>query len=227
MKVTFYGHACLGIEIEGINLLFDPFITPNPLASKIDIGTIPCDYLLVSHAHQDHMADAIAIANRTGATLISTYEVATWFGNQGVANVQPMNHGGSLHLPFGRLKMVNAIHSSSFPDGTYGGNPAGFVISTAKQGDFYYSGDTALTYDMKLINEEFDIKYAFICMGDLFTMGMADALKAADFVGTDDVVAIHFDTFPPIQLDRVAANKLFIDNGKTLLIPEIGQSFEK
>lgn len=227
MKITFYGHSCFGLEIEGINLLFDPFISPNPMAASIDVNSIPCDFLLLSHAHQDHMADALSIAKRTGATLVSTFEVASWFGNQGIEKVQPMNHGGSLSLPFGKVKVVNAIHSSSFPDGTYGGNPAGFVISTPKEGDFYYSGDTALTYDMKLINEEFDIKFAFLCMGDLFTMGVEDALKAADFVGTDDVVGMHFDTFPPIKIDHEAAKKLFEENGKTLILPEIGQSFDK
>ncbi|MCI4670556.1 MAG: metal-dependent hydrolase [Bacteroidia bacterium] len=227
MKITFYGHACFGVEIADVNLLFDPFISPNPLAKDIDINAIPCDFLLVSHAHQDHMADAIAIAQRTGATLISTYEVATWFGNQGLEKVVPLNHGGASNFPFGRLKLVNAIHSSSFPDGSYGGNPAGFVVSNKEEGDFYFSGDTALTYDMKLINEEFDIKFAMLCMGDHFTMGVEDALKAASFVGTDDVIGMHFDTFPPIQIDHAAAISLFEENGKQLSLPAIGETIDK
>ena len=173
------------------------------------------------------MADALAIAHRTGATLVSTYEVATWFGQQGLEKVMPLNHGGTGSLPFGKVKVVNAIHSSSFPDGSYGGNPAGFVVDTPNEGTFYYSGDTALTYDMKLINEEFDIKYAFLCMGDVFTMGVKDALKAADFVGTDDVIGMHFDTFPPIEIDHDAAVRLFQDEGKSLLLPEIGKTYTK
>jgi len=224
MKITYYGHSCFGIELKGEHVLLDPFISPNPKAKGIDIDAIPCDYIFLTHAHQDHMADVEVIAKRTGAMLVSNLEVTTWFNQKGVEKITPMNHGGRIKADFGSVKLVNAIHSSSFPDGSYGGNPMGFVFST-EEGDFYYSGDTALTYDMKLIKEEFDIRFAFLCLGDLFTMGVEDALKAADFVGTDEVIGMHFDTFPGIAVDHEAAIKVFGAAGKTLLLPEIGQIY--
>ncbi|MEO0896666.1 MAG: metal-dependent hydrolase [Bacteroidota bacterium] len=225
MKITYYGHSSFGVEIEGKHLVFDPFISPNPKASGIDIHSIPCDYLLVSHAHQDHMVDVEAIAKRTGAKLIANYEVATWFGGQGVENIVPLNQGGFLHTEFGQVKVVNAIHSSSFPNGSYGGNPVGFVVKT-EDATFYYSGDTALTYDMKLINEEFDIDFAFLCIGDHFTMGVYDAAKAAEFVGTDQVIGMHFDTFPRIEINHAGAKATFEQQGKNLILPEIGKSYQ-
>ncbi|MEM6265593.1 MAG: metal-dependent hydrolase, partial [Bacteroidota bacterium] len=152
MKVTYYGHACFGIELAGKHLLFDPFITPNEKAAHIDINEIPADYILVSHGHEDHVADVAAIANRTGATIVSSYEVVSWFGKQGLEKVHPMNHGGAWQFDFGKVKYVNAIHSSTLPDGSPGGNPGGFVIESSDK-NFYYSGDTALTYDMKLLGE--------------------------------------------------------------------------
>ena len=152
MKFTYYGHACFAVQAGGKNLLFDPFISPNPLASKIDMKTVAAGFILVSHGHGDHVADVVEIANRTGATVIAPFEVGTWFEGKGVKNVQSMNHGGAAKTAFGRVKLTSAIHSSSMPDGSYGGNPCGFVVESA-DGNFYYSGDTALTLDMKLVGE--------------------------------------------------------------------------
>ncbi len=208
MKVTYYGHACFAVHVANRALLFDPFITGNELAKGIDIKTVPADYILISHGHADHLADAADIARRTEATIVSNYEIAVWFGKQGFSKTHPLNHGGGWRFDFGRVKYVNAIHSSSLPDGTNGGNPGGFVIESA-EGNFYYSGDTALTMDMKLIGESTGLKFAALPIGDNFTMGVDDAIKAAEFVRCQEVLGLHYNTFPPIKIDPPAAIEKF------------------
>jgi L-ascorbate metabolism protein UlaG (beta-lactamase superfamily) len=208
MKVTYYGHACFAAQVANKTLLFDPFITGNELAKAIDVQTVPADYILISHGHADHMADAAAIAKRTGATIVSNYEVTVWFNQQGLPKTHPLNHGGGWRFDFGRVKFVNAVHSSSLPDGTYGGNPGGFVIESA-EGNFYYSGDTALTMDMKLIGESTRLTFAALCIGDNFTMGIDDAIKAAEFVRCHEILGLHYNTFPPIRIDPPAAIEKF------------------
>jgi L-ascorbate metabolism protein UlaG (beta-lactamase superfamily) len=208
MKVTYYGHSCFAAQVANKTLLFDPFITGNELAKAIDVQTVPADYILLSHGHVDHMADAAAIAKRTGATIVSNYEVTEWFNQQGLPKTHPLNHGGGWRFDFGRVKFVNAVHSSSLPDGTYGGNPGGFVIESA-EGNFYYSGDTALTMDMKLIGESTRLTFAALCIGDNFTMGIDDAIKAAEFVRCHDILGLHYNTFPPIKIDPSAAVEKF------------------
>lgn len=225
MELTYYGHSCFAVKVGGQSLLFDPFVTPNPLASAIDVSTIPADYILISHGHEDHMADAVNIAKRTGALLISNFEIVTWFAGKGITHSHPLNHGGSHTLEFGRVKYVNAIHSSTLPDGSSGGCPGGFVIETG-EGNFYYSGDTALTMDMKLIGESVPLKFAALCVGDTFTMGIEDAIKAADFVNCTEVVGVHFDTFPPITIDRTAAIQQFKASGRTLHLLNPGESVQ-
>jgi len=223
MNATYYGHACFSVEANGKVLLFDPFITPNPLAKAIDVKKIRADYILVSHGHGDHMADAVDIARRTGATLVSNFEITVWFNKHGVERTHPLNHGGGHRFDFGRVKFVNAIHSSSLPDGTYGGNPGGFVVETAS-GNFYYSGDTALTMDMKLIGETTQLRFCALPIGDNFTMDAADAVKAAEFVRCNEVLGLHFDTFPPIQIDRQQAQATFKAAGRTLHLLNPGQT---
>jgi L-ascorbate metabolism protein UlaG (beta-lactamase superfamily) len=225
MRTTFYGHACFAVEIKGKVLLFDPFITPNELAKSIDVNKVAADYILISHGHSDHMADAVSIAKRTGAMVIANFEVATWCGKQGVKNVHPVNHGGAVKLDVGSAKFVNAIHSSSLPDGTYGGNPGGFVVESS-EGNFYYSGDTALTMDMKLIGESTKLKWAALCVGDNFTMGADDAIKVADFVHCDQVLGLHFDTFPPIKIDHQATIEKFAAKGKKLYLLKPGETHD-
>jgi L-ascorbate metabolism protein UlaG (beta-lactamase superfamily) len=222
MKIKFYGHACIGIEVSGKHILVDPFITGNPKAAHIDINTISADYILLTHAHQDHILDVEVIATRTGATIVSTYEVATYYGNKGF-NYHPMNHGGSWKFDFGRVKVVNAIHSSSFPDGTYGGNPAGFVIE-GEHKNIYISGDTALTMDMKLIPMRTKLDLAILSIGNNFTMDVEDAIIASDFVDCDKVLGVHFDTFGYIEINHDDAKKKFFDAGKDLMLLDIGQS---
>jgi L-ascorbate metabolism protein UlaG (beta-lactamase superfamily) len=208
MKVTYYGHSCFAAQVANKTLLFDPFITGNELAKAINVDKVPADYILISHGHADHLADAAGIAKRTGATIVSNYEVTVWFGKQGLPKTHPLNHGGGWRFDFGRVKFVNAVHSSSLPDGTYGGNPGGFVVES-DEGNFYYSGDTALTLDMKLIGESTPLRFAALCIGDNFTMGIDDAIKAAQYVRCNEVLGLHYNTFPPIQIDPPAAVEKF------------------
>ena len=221
MKLTCFGHACFLVESDGHKLLFDPFITPNPLAGAVEISKIPADAIFLSHGHVDHVADVVEIASRTGAPVISGWEVSEWLGGQGLTNLVPMNHGGAKAFDFGRVKMTSAIHSSTMPDGSPGGNPGGYVVEL-KEGAFYYSGDTALTMDMKLIPEEFAIRFAVLPIGDNFTMGARDAARAAGFVETKTVVGVHYDTFPPIKIDTEDAVLTFEKAGVKLLLPAIG-----
>jgi L-ascorbate metabolism protein UlaG (beta-lactamase superfamily) len=224
MKLTYYGHACVGIELAcGTRLLFDPFISPNGLAKAIDVDTIPADYVLLTHGHEDHVADAERILRRTGATLVSNFEIVSWYGAKGIEKAHPMNLGGGFNFPFGRVKSVNAVHSSVLPDGSYGGNPGGFVIETP-HGSFYVSGDTALHADMKLLGEMHTLDFAVMCIGDNFTMGPSDAALAAEWVGAKHVVGVHYDTFPPIVIDRKIAAGEFTKRGVELLLPAIGET---
>jgi L-ascorbate metabolism protein UlaG (beta-lactamase superfamily) len=224
MKITYYGHACFGAEIAGKHLLFDPFITYNPLAKAIDVNKIKADYILATHAHDDHLADAVSIATRTGATVVSNFEVAEWLGKQGVRKAHGLNPGGSFPFDFGRAKFVNAIHSSSFPDGSYGGVPGGFIIES-KEANFYYSGDTALTMDMKLYGET-KLKFLVLCIGGNFTMDVEDAIRAAGFLQCKEVVGVHYDTFPPIKIDHAAAKEKFRAAGMALHLLPIGGTQE-
>lgn len=225
MKITYYGQSCFLVDTGKHQLLFDPFITPNPLAKDIDISTIKPDFILVSHGHGDHVADVEAIYKQSENPLvISNYEVVNWFGEKGVENVRGMNHGGKAILDFGSVKMVNAIHSSNMPDGSYGGNPAGFVVEAGGK-TFYFAGDTALTMDMQLIKQQYKIDFAFLPIGDNFTMGIDDALIAADFVGTSHVIGMHYDTFPPITIDKEDVLAKAKQKNIELTLITIGETF--
>ncbi len=223
MKVRFFGHSCFSVTLAGKTLLFDPFISPNPLADKLDLETIEADYILLSHGHEDHVADAEALLKRTGALLIANFEITSWFQAKGIENTHPMNHGGKVKLPFGTVKFVTAVHSSVLPDGTYGGNPGGFVIESDET-NFYFSGDTALTYDMKLLGELHDLDWAVLCVGDNFTMGYQDAAICAEWVGVKKVLGTHFDSFPMIEIDHDAARSAFSEKGMTLFLPQVGEA---
>jgi L-ascorbate metabolism protein UlaG (beta-lactamase superfamily) len=223
MKITYYGHSCFAAEINGKVVLFDPFITANSLAKTVDIKKIRADYIFVSHAHFDHIADAVTIANQTGATVISNFEIVSWLGKKGVKNVQPLNPGGTYSAEFGRTTCVNAIHSSSFEDGTYGGIASGFVVESA-EGNFYYSGDTALTLDMKLVSETTKLKFAVLCIGGTLTMDSEQAIRATNLLQCKDVMGVHYDTFPQIIIDHAVAKNKFQSAGLTLHLLPIGSS---
>jgi L-ascorbate metabolism protein UlaG (beta-lactamase superfamily) len=225
MKVTYYGHSCFVVEVAGKRLLFDPFIRPNPKAASVEIGKLMADYILISHAHFDHLSDAAYFAKKTGTTLISNYEITEWFAKNGTPKVHGMNMGGTFKFDFGRVKYFQALHSSTLPDGSSGGNPGGFSVETA-EGSFYYSGDTALTLDMKLIGESLKLKFAVLCIGDNFTMGPDDAVKAAEFIRCNHILGVHYDTFPPIEINHDEAKAKFRAAGKTLHLLEVGGSLE-
>lgn len=224
MKITFYGHACLGIQIKDIYILVDPFITGNEKASAIDIEGLKADYILVTHAHQDHILDVEAIAKRTGAIIVSNYEIVVHYQSLGLEG-HPMNHGGSWDFEFGNLKYVNAIHTSSFPDGKYGGQPGGFIIEGERK-NIYIAGDTALTLDMKLIPMQTKLDLAILPIGDNFTMGINDAILASDFLECDKILGYHFNTFDYIEINREEAKRIFFDKDKDLMLLEIGDSVE-
>ncbi len=222
MKITFLGHASLSIEISGKTIIVDPYITPNPLASHVNIEDLKADYILLTHAHGDHVFDVDAIANRTGATIVSNAEITGAYEKKGF-KVHPMNHGGSWNFDFGKVKYVAAIHSSSFPDGSYAGNPGGFVIE-GEHKNIYIAGDTALTMDMKLIPMRTKLDLAILPIGSNFTMDVDDAIIAADFVQCDKVLGYHYDTFGYIKIDHDNAKKKFFDAGKDLMLLPIGDS---
>ncbi len=223
MEITFLGHASLHIKTKTHQFIVDPFISGNPNASHIALEELKADYILLTHAHQDHILDVEEIVRHNPkAKLISNYEIIQWFGAKGLEG-HALNHGGKAQLEFGTVKYVNAIHSSNFPDGTYGGNPGGFVVTTEDK-TVYIAGDTALTFDMKLIpltSPKLDL--AILPIGDNFTMGYEDAAIASDFVECDTVLGYHYDTFPPITLNKELALSHFKERGKTLLLPKIGE----
>lgn len=223
MQYTCYGHSCFSVILDGKRVLFDPFISGNELAKHIDINSIPADYILLSHGHGDHVADAVAIARRTGAMVIANFEVGGWISGKGIARVHQMNHGGSRQFDFGKIKYVNAVHSSCLPDGSNGGNPGGFVVM-AKEGNFYFAGDTALTVDMQLIPHIAKLDFAVLPVGDNFTMGYEDALLCAEMIQCKKIIGVHYDTFGVIRMDRNAAVEHFSRAGCQLLLPGIGET---
>ena len=222
MKTTYYGQSTFEIEAGGKKLLFDPFISPNPMAAAIDITTLKPDYILVSHGHGDHVADLLAIQKNSGAIVICIAEIAGWLEKQGIKNAHGMNIGGGFDFDFGRVKMVNAIHSSTLPDGSPGGNPAGFVIYTNDK-TIYFAGDTALTYDMKLLEDE-NLDWAFLPIGDNYTMGAEDAIKASGFINCENIIGMHYDTFPVIKIDIEEVKQRFEEAGIELKLLQIGES---
>ncbi len=226
MKLTFLGHAGFQLETKGYSIIFDPFISPNPAASSIDVDALKCDFLILTHGHADHIADVERIAaNNPNLTLISNFEIVTFYSTKGI-NGHGMNHGGKYRFDFGTIKLVNAVHSSGFPDGSYAGNPAGVVIWN-EEGCLYHAGDTALTRDMELIPMTCPpLDICILPIGDNFTMGYEDALIAAQMVKCDFVVACHFNTFPVIEVDESHVRNHFESSNKRIVIPAIGQSIQ-
>jgi len=225
MQITYYGHASLGIEANGKHILVDPFISANELAKHIDIHSLPADYILLTHAHQDHVLDVEAIAEHTGATVICNAEMSYYYENKGL-KVIGMNTGGKFDFDGIRVKSTIAFHSSSFADGTYGGNPNGYILEAGEK-RIYIAGDTSLTVEMKLIPEMVGkLDLAVFPIGDHFTMGVEDACLAADFVECNKVLGYHYDTFPPIQIDHLEAKSYFSVREKELILLRIGETLE-
>jgi len=224
MEIRYLGHSCFLVDTGKGRLLFDPFIRPNELAQgKVDIEKVEADYILVSHGHDDHTADLMYLAEKCKAKVIGSWELCSWVEKNGYANTHAMNFGGSFSFNFGRVKMFQAMHTSSFGDGSYAGAAGGFIVSTENK-CFYYAGDTGLFSDMKLIPEFHKLDFAFLPVGDNFTMDAEQAVVASDFIRCNRIIAMHFDTFGYIRLDHQKARRLFENRGKELIIAEIGES---
>jgi L-ascorbate metabolism protein UlaG (beta-lactamase superfamily) len=201
VTVTWYGHACFQFQVDGTRLLVDPFLTGNPQAA-IAPDEVAADVILVSHGHGDHVGDTVEIAKRTGAMVIANFEIQNWLSAQGIEHTHPMHIGGGRNFDWGRVKLTMAQHGSMLPDGIYGGNPCGFLFYLAGK-KIYHACDTGLFYDMKLIGDE-GVDLAILPIGDNFTMGPADALRAVELIRPDQVVPIHYDTFEVIEQDPYA-----------------------
>lgn len=199
VQVTWLGHATWLVKTSQHTILIDPFLDDSPTAPR-KASQVQADFVLVSHGHFDHVADAVQIAKRTGALAVANYEIAEWLGKQGVQNTLGMNLGGSAQLPFGRVKLTLALHSSQLPDGAYGGNPGGFLLALDDGPKIYFACDTALFSDMKLIAAA-GIDLAVLPIGDLFTMGPDDALEATKLLAPRKVAPSHYNTWPPIEQD--------------------------
>jgi L-ascorbate metabolism protein UlaG (beta-lactamase superfamily) len=198
VEITYHGHACFSVKVNGTNLLIDPYLGDNPL-SDIDPQDVEADYILISHGHGDHVGDAVEIAKRTGAMVISNFEIQGWMEAQGIESTHGLHIGGGYDFPFGRVKLTIAHHGSALPDGSYGGNPAGFLLTLAGK-KLYFACDTGLFYSMKLIGEE-GLDVAVLPIGDNFTMGPDDALRAVKLLEPNLVIPSHYDTFDVIHQD--------------------------
>jgi len=198
IKLTWFGHGCWLIETAEHKLLLDPFLNDSPTA-PIKAEEVSPDFILVSHGHFDHVADVETIAKASDALVIAIFEVAQWFGIKGLGNTLGMNIGGSTKQPFGKLTMTQALHSSSLPDGSYGGEPAGFVLE-AEGKRIYFACDTGLFSDMQLIGKS-GLDLAVLPIGDLFTMGPHDSLAATKLLKPKQVLPAHYNTWPPIEQD--------------------------
>lgn len=223
MKVTYYGHSCFMVETAGKKILFDPFITYNDLAKDIDSGSIIPDFIFLSHGHSDHIADCVQIAENSGAKVVGSWEIHEWLNRNGIKNTHPMNTGGKWNFGEFTAKCTAAQHSSGLPDGSYGGNPMGFII-TSDEGSFYYSGDTALTTDMTLVPKWAKLNFAVLPIGDNFTMDAADAADCAQMINCKKIIGVHYDTFGFIKIDHEKAKRSFADKGAELLLLKIGET---
>lgn len=225
VKLTYLGQSSFHVKINGFNLIFDPMISTNPLAASIEMSKLKAEYILLSHGHGDHVADAETLGKQNNSKIISNFEVVSWYEQKGISG-HPMNLGGKYKFDFGTVKYVQAVHSSMLPDGSYGGSSGGFVIWN-EDISFYFAGDTALTLDMKIIPMVCPtLDFAILPIGDNFTMGYEDAVIAAEFIQCDKIIGCHYDTFGYIKIDHEAAIREFKNAGKELILLQVGQSID-
>ncbi len=229
MDLTYLGHSSF-LAISGeVRILLDPFITPNPLAESVDVEALSPTHVLLTHGHEDHVADAEQVLRQSGAELIAPYEVATWFGAKGIDRIRPVNPGAQLSLTCGasavQVRVVGAVHSSTLPDGSPGGVACGFVME-AEGNRVYHAGDTDLSMEMELIGRHWPPDVAVLPIGGTFTMGYSDVPAAMDMLRCRHVVGMHYDTFPPIAIDKESAVRTVTEAGGTLHLPAIGEVLE-
>jgi L-ascorbate metabolism protein UlaG (beta-lactamase superfamily) len=226
MKATYYGHSAIGINGDGIDILFDPFITPNKKAKDININLLNPDYIFLSHAHEDHVADMAAIQKKSKAEVVCIVETGPWVAEQGVPSekITAINLGGSLKTSFGSAKMVYALHTNSTPEGNYAGLPVGYVLKINNK-KIYFAGDTALTVEMQLLADE-KLDWAFLPIGGFYTMDVQDAIRAAKLIDCKNIIGIHYNTFPPITIDEKEAIQKFADAGVNLHLLKIADTIE-
>lgn len=223
IRLTWYGHATMQLDVGDAKLLIDPFFSGNPAASTT-ADAVDADYILISHGHGDHVGDAVEIAKRTGAMVISNFEIINWFASQGVANGHAQHLGGGYRHPFGYLKFTFAIHGSALPDGSDGGNPAGFLL-TADGRKIYLACDTGLFGDMKLIGDE-GIDLAVVPIGDNFTMGPDDAIRAVNLIRPHTVIPVHYGTWDLIAADADAwAERVATETAAKAHVLKPGESY--
>jgi L-ascorbate metabolism protein UlaG (beta-lactamase superfamily) len=223
-KITWLGHSSFQMETSGKSILIDPFFEGNPVA-QVSADDVNADVIIVTHGHGDHVGDTVSIASRTGALVISNFEIVTWLQNQGIENAHPMHIGGSHEFDFGTVKLTIAHHGSSLPDGSNGGNPTGVIIKTT-DGNVYFAGDTGLFSDMNLIAEE-SLAAAIIPVGDNFTMGPDDSIKATLFLQPRTVIPCHYNTWPLIEQDMDDwSRRIVAQTSAQPAVLQIGECFE-
>lgn len=226
MKATYFGHSTVQLDLNGTRILFDPFITPNDLAKDIEINSINPHYIFLSHCHGDHVHDMAQIQKQSDAQVVAIVETGDWVEKQGVSEdkVTAMNFGGTINGEFGSAKMVYALHTNGAPDGSYAGAPVGYLLKSQGK-TIYFAGDTALTLEMQLLKDE-QIDWAFLPIGGFFTMDVNDAIQAAKLINCQNIIGIHYNTFPPIKIDEADAQMRFQDVGLNLHLLQIGSSVE-
>ncbi len=222
-KLTYLSHSAWLVEADGVTIAIDPFLEGNPTA-PMKAADVKADYIIVTHAHGDHLGDAIPIAKQSNGTIISNFEIANYCGNQG-ANAHPMHIGGAHRFPFGMVKLTPAWHGSSFPDGSYGGTPAGVLLTVGGK-TIYHTGDTGLFMDMQLIGEMHPVDIFLVNIGDNFTMGIDDAVKAVEFVKPKLTIPMHYKTFDVIDVDPQEFLDKVKQKGFEAKLLGIGESYE-
>lgn len=222
-KVIYHGHSFVELHFNGDIVYIDPFIEGNSLCD-IKVNDAKCNFIILTHGHDDHFGSTLEIAKKNDATVIAMVELSDYVWTKDL-KTHGMNIGGSYQFNFGRVKLTNALHSSSLQGGVYTGNPAGIII-TANGKNIYHAGDTGLFYDMKLIGEMNKIDYALLPIGDNFTMGVDDAVKAAEFLNADTIIPIHYNTFDVIKADANDFKRKIESIGKKCVVMNAGEVLE-